>query len=281
LHSTDNSSKHIYPHTPSTFYNEQYYLTACEGYNSFTAESGEEVISPRLAAALKLVVVNQGERVLDIGCGRGEAILHLAQSGAVAYGVDYSSDALRIARRHLSAEKKEHQGQNIYLVQADAKWLPFKDSSFDKLLMFDIIEHLYPWELTEALREARRVLVPGGQLLIHTAPNRWYYQFGYPLYRVFERLRGKHLPSNPRSRFPFHYLHVNEQDVLRLQRSLRQTGFECKVWLDNIQPILLFKHSILNLILSKLLRIYPFRWIFCNDIFAIARKGKVSNEVHG
>ncbi len=270
---TINSSNHIYKHTPSTFYNEQYYLTACEGYNVFAIEFGKEVISPRLAAALKLVEVKHGEHVLDIGCGRGEAVLHIARNGGVVYGVDYSSDALRIARQYLGAEKREHQCQNICLVQTDAQRLPFKDSSFDKLLMFDLIEHLYPWELAEALREAYRVLVPGGQLIIHTAPNRWYYQFGYPIYRIFERLRGRHLPPDPKSRFPFHYLHVNEQDVIRLRCSLCQAGFECKVWLDNIQPISPFKRlPILSLMLSRLLRIYPFRWIFCNDIFAIARK---------
>jgi len=275
LSRTGNSSTHTCMHTPSTFYSEQYYLTACEGYDAFAAESGKEVISPRLAAALRLVEVKPGERVLDVGCGRGEAVLHIARNGGVVHGVDYSSDALRIARRYLGAGKREHQSQNIYLLQSDAKRLPFKDSSFDKLLMFDLIEHLYPWELAKALREAHRVLVPGGQLFIHTAPNRWYYQFGYPLYRIFERLRGGHLPSDPKSRFPFHYLHVNEQDVIRLRRSLRQAGFDCRVWLDNIQPVLFFNRSPrLSLILFRLLRTYPLRWIFCNDIFAIACKGK-------
>lgn len=269
---TGDSSNHTYKHTPSTLYNEQYYLTACEGYNVF-ATVGKEVVSPRIAAALKLVDVKHGERVLDVGCGRGEAALHIARNGGVVYGVDYSSDALRIARRYLGAKKREYQCQNIYLVQSDAKMLPFKDSLFDKLLMFDLVEHLYPWEIAEAFREAHRVLVPGGYLIIHTAPNRWYYKFGYPIYRVFERLRGRYLPPDPKSRFPFHYLHVNEQDVIRLRRSLRQAGFECRVWLDNIQPILPFKRlPMLNLMLSKLPCIYPFRWIFCNDIFAIARK---------
>jgi len=190
----------------------------------------------------------------------------------VAYGVDYSADALRIVGRGLAAEMEKGSG-SICLSRADAKRLPFSEAAFDKLLMFDLVEHLYPWELVEALREARRVLVIGGQLIIHTAPNRWYYRFGYPLYRLFERLRGRRLPPDPRSRFPFHHLHVNEQDVLSLRHSLRRAGFKPKVWLDNVQAPLLNAHSpVLDLLLRILLGVYPFRWVFRNDVFAVAHK---------
>jgi ubiquinone/menaquinone biosynthesis C-methylase UbiE len=134
------------------------------------------------------------------------------------YGVDYSADALHIARRCMAAGDSQ-PNERICLGRADAKRLPFADASFDKLLMFDLVEHLYPWELAQALSEAWRVLGVHGLLMIHTAPNRWYYRFGYPLYRLFERLRGRELPADPRSRFPFHYLHVNEQDILGLRRS--------------------------------------------------------------
>jgi len=40
--------------------------------------------------------------------------------------------------------------------------LPFEPGTFDRVLMLDVVEHLYPAELAEALREARRVLKPGG-----------------------------------------------------------------------------------------------------------------------
>ena len=271
LYRPNNRVNCIHKRTPSTLYTEEYYLTACEGYDTFAAKFGQKAISPRLAASLRLVKFSPGERILDIGCGRGEAILYLACNGAIVYGIDYSPNGLRIAKRYLGSKRESEQ--NICLVQADAGQLPFKDSSFDKLLMFDLIEHLYPEELAKALSEAHRVLVPGGQLIIHTAPNLWYYQFGYPLYRLLERLRGRCLPDDPRSRFPFHYLHVNEQDVIKLRRSLHQAGFKCRVWLDNIQTVPFFEHSpALRLMLSITLRVYPFRWIFCNDIFAVAHK---------
>jgi ubiquinone/menaquinone biosynthesis C-methylase UbiE len=252
-------------------YNEEYFLTACEGYDIFEQEAAAGV-SRRLAAALRLVEFEPGDRILDIGCGRGEAVLGCAQSGAMAYGVDYSADALRLAHQALRAEQKE-PSRCICLAGADAKQLPFADASFDKLLMFDLVEHLYSWELPHALGEAWRVLSSHGQLIIHTAPNRWYYQFGYPLYRLFERSRGRRLPADPRSRFPFHHLHVNEQDVLGLRRSLRHAGFEPRVWLGIIEPPLGNEDSLaLKALLRMLLEAYPFRWVFRNDIFAIACK---------
>jgi hypothetical protein len=117
------------------------------------------------------------------------------------------------------------------------------------------------------------VLSLDGQLIIHTAPNRWYYRFGYPLYRLFERLRGRRLPVDPRDRHTFHHLHVNEQDVLGLRRSLHSAGFEPKIRLENIEPPLQNESSpALRLLVRVLLGVYPFRWVFRNDIFAIACK---------
>lgn len=258
------------PTTPSELYNEQYFLTACEGYEGW--EAGEEGDSPRLLAALALAAPWPGERMLDVGCGRGEAVLSCARKGAQAYGIDYSRDALHIARRCVNAEGHFVE-QHAHLARADAKRLPFRDDSFDKLLMFDLVEHLYPWELTAAFREAWRVLAPEGALILHTAPNRWYYRFGYPLYRLFERLRGLHLPANPRDRFPFHHLHVNEQDPLRLRGSLREAGFAPRVWLGNVQsPLPGSSSPLLKLVVAVLLTVYPFRWVFRNDLFAVAQK---------
>ena len=261
------------PSTPPHLYDERYFLTACEGYQDFAI--GSEAISLRLATLLELASPGPGERILDLGCGRGEATAYCAREGAITHGVDSSLDALHIAQRRLGA-LGSGVGQRASLFLADVKYLPFADASFDKVLMLDLVEHLYPWELAEALREAWRVLAAGGRLVIHTAPNRWYYRFGYPLYRVFERLRGRHLPLDPRSRFPFHHLHVNEQDIVSLRRSLQEAGFDSRVWLANIQRPLLESCSMwLNLAVRMLLAVPPFHWVFRNDILALAvKRGK-------
>src|SRR5260370_37142830 len=74
---------------PSTLYTEEYFLTACEGYNEFIASEGEH-LSRRLNAAFALAAVAPGMKVLDVGCGRGEILRHCARLGADAYGVDYA-----------------------------------------------------------------------------------------------------------------------------------------------------------------------------------------------
>src|SRR5258708_3633772 len=74
---------------PSTLYTEEYFLTACEGYNEFIATEGEH-LSRRLDAAFALAAVESGMKVLDVGCGRGEILRHCARLGADAYGIDYA-----------------------------------------------------------------------------------------------------------------------------------------------------------------------------------------------
>lgn len=260
--------------TPSDLYSEEYYLESCEGHESFELAAQGKIESKRLAAALDLTSFEPGLRILDVGCGRGEVVIKGACSGANTHGIDYSVAALRLAQRTTnSLGGKAHT--RAFLARADCKWLPYADESFDRVLMFDVVEHLYPWELEKTLHEAQRVLRANGQLIVHTAPNQWYYRFGYPIYRIFERLRGNRLPRNPRDRFPFHHLHVNEQSILSLRKALHQAGFEARVWLDNVRPPLDVKGSpLLQGLLWVLLQIYPFRLVFRNDVFAIALKPK-------
>src|SRR3972149_7918962 len=88
---------------PSTLYTEDYFLTACEGYEEFV-ESHGELLSRRLSAAFAVASVEPGMRVLDVGCGRGEILRHCARLGAHAYGVDYADVAVRMSRDVARAE---------------------------------------------------------------------------------------------------------------------------------------------------------------------------------
>ncbi|MBN1965732.1 MAG: class I SAM-dependent methyltransferase, partial [Anaerolineae bacterium] len=141
------------PSVPSTFYTEEYFRTACEGYDEFNRSEGEQ-LSRRLAAAFAYAEITPGMTVLDIGCGRGEILRHCARLGADAYGVDYAAAAVS-----MSAQVVEQSGTppgKIGVGQADAKFLPFPTARFDRVLMFDVVEHLYPWELHQAFWEVRR-----------------------------------------------------------------------------------------------------------------------------
>jgi SAM-dependent methyltransferase len=174
----------------------------------------------------------------------------------------------------VASKRGEGQGQ-IGVYQADAKRLPFAAGSFDRVLMFDIVEHLHPWELHQALLQAHRVLSPQGRLIVHTAPNRWYDQFAYPVVRLARRLmgQGERYPRNPRllNVAVNADVHVNEQDILSLRRALKKAGFRGKVWLDT-PPQNRDEGPFLAAVRHVVFNWPPFCWFFEREVFAVASK---------
>lgn len=250
-------------------YDEAYLLGSCEGYAEFTASEGTH-LSRRLSQAFEVAEVVPGVRVLDVGCGRGEILHHCTRLGARAYGVDYAPVAVRMARS-LAATGDEARGA-VGVYQADAKRLPFCAVFFDRVLMFDLVEHLHPWELDQALAEARRVLRPGGRLIIHTAPNAWYDRYAYPLVRLVRTLMGQgaRYPKDPRAIIPANLdVHVNEQSATSLRRVLRRAGFRAQVWLDT-PPQNRQEGWVFRVARYILFNWPPFRWFFEREVFAVA-----------
>lgn len=271
----DNSNHHsgLERPIPSTRYDAAYFLTACEGYEEFIASEGKE-LSRRLEAAFSVVEIQPRMRVLDIGSGRGEIVRHCARLGAEVIGIDYAAAANQLAAQSIK-EQPEIPGK-MGIAQADAKVLPFAAGIFDRILMFDIVEHLHPWELRQALTEAYRLLKADGLLIVHTAPNRWYDRYAYPLVRLYRTWtgEGRKYPRNPREIIPANlHVHVNEQDMLSLPRALRAAGFHSKVWLDSpLQDR--SEGPILDLLRLIAFEIPPFRWFFEREVFGVAWKIK-------
>ncbi|HWK28851.1 MAG TPA: class I SAM-dependent methyltransferase [Solirubrobacter sp.] len=104
--------------------------------------------------ALLLGEVRAGERVLDLGCGAGRFLTLLRDAGAEPAGVELAEAAARHARA---------TGVEVRLVQADGS-LPYGHGAFDLVWCSEVLEHIPDVEAT--LYEVRRVLAPGGRLLL-------------------------------------------------------------------------------------------------------------------
>jgi len=103
----------------------------------------------------------RGTNVLDLGCftgGRAIAWYQRYDLGSIT-GIDVNPVFIEAGRRFA-----ESQGANARFVQAFGEALPFGDGTFDAILSFDVFEHVQ--DLSETLRECRRVLRPGGRLLL-------------------------------------------------------------------------------------------------------------------
>ena len=101
-----------------------------------------------------------GGPILDVGCGTGIMLEHLAPLGE-ATGLDFSSTALSFCRKR-GADR---------LVQARGEQLPFADASFGAVTAFGVIEHIDADR--EAMAEWARVLQPGGSLVLLTSAYQW------------------------------------------------------------------------------------------------------------
>ena len=153
-------------------------------------------------------------------------------------------------------------------VKMDIHQIPFEENMFDAVLCNHVLEHVQ--DDIKAMSEIKRVLTPTGKLIVHTMPNTWYYAVGYPLFRLVQRLRGRRLPSDPRDRWQYKEVHVNEQNPIRLHRALVAAGLTAKVWLQTTQSYDEEPNPYVRLIMKALVTLYPFRWAFCNDLFAVA-----------
>ena len=105
-----------------------------------------------------------GKKVLDVGCNTGILLIPLLEKGVDAIGVDISKSDIRKAQKKLQAKGFS---SSLVLI-ADAKKLPFKNDSFDIVLLSDILEHVSEPELVA--KETCRVVKQNGNIYA-TVPN--------------------------------------------------------------------------------------------------------------
>ncbi len=193
----------------SQLYDKKYYSEFCRTPDDFLKEgvfSGYEFVPNMLAP-------KKDDRILDIGCGRGEIVKICNNNGAHAIGMDYSQEAVQIAS----------QGGNKYVIRAEATRLPFASESFDKVLLMEVIEHLDSDDGGACLQEIWRVLKRGGYLVL-TTPNSWniIMLFGVRLLNMVG-IRIKWMSRED----PYH---INVLNPIKLWRLLKQHNFRIKLF---------------------------------------------------
>lgn len=119
----------------------------------------------------------RGQRVLDLGCGRGERSVDLLGRGARVDGIDISS--VYVAQAEAAAREAGHDPSQFDFVAGDAHHLPYDDQTFDLVVGDGILHHL---DLDRALAECHRVLRPGGRALFREP------LLDNPLLKVFRKL---------------------------------------------------------------------------------------------
>ncbi|MDR3282452.1 MAG: methyltransferase domain-containing protein [Candidatus Methanoplasma sp.] len=104
--------------------------------------------------------VSPGSKALDIGCGNGKTVAALLDAGADVTGIDVSENAV--------AQCVKAFGGRAAFAAADCSEMPFEDGRFDCVTAVHVFEHLSEKKAALAVGEIRRVLVPGGSVLVRS-----------------------------------------------------------------------------------------------------------------
>lgn len=206
-------------------YSRDYLLSShLEGFDEFRAGTLSTVKAKQLA----MLDLSPAVSLLEIGFGRGEFLRHCAGRCSAVAGIDYSPDAWAIARETL----REFPAADIRV--ADCRELPFADESFDRVFSGDVIEHQNYADGVLMLREAWRVLKPGGFLLVHTSPNTVFMRWVYPPARVVLRLvNAESVAKLDRHIDVAGHVHLHEFNLLSLKRIARDAGLPgARAWID-------------------------------------------------
>lgn len=163
----------------------------------------------RIAKVLRLYTPGPADRVLDLACGWGTFTFSMAPLCQEVVGIDYSSKAIEGCRR--LQKRGDFNTCSFRCAPVDQTGEP--SDSFDAVICADGVEHLYREPFEGLLKETRRILKPGGKLVIWT-PHRGH---------LFEILKAHHwiLKQDPS--------HVDFKSMKQILSSLKAHGFIIRV----------------------------------------------------
>lgn len=112
-------------------------------------------------ATLLQALAVQGKRIVDVGCGEGRLLRSLVGEHGAAHGI-----GLECSPRQLAKARALPPLAHVEIHDAVAQAMPVADSSADLVIFFNSLHHIPPQDMQQALKEAARVLCPGGLLYV-------------------------------------------------------------------------------------------------------------------
>lgn len=146
-------------------------------------------------------------KIVDCGCGTGYLLKELLDHGFTAYGIDGSEKSIKETVLRCK-NYKNFLGAEV----ADLQQLSFKDNDVDCVFLLEVLEHLDESYADCVLKEFKRVIKPGGKLII-TVPN----DENLDMYKV----------ACPECGCVFHRMqHIKSFNELKLKSLIESYGFE-------------------------------------------------------
>ncbi|HEY7213873.1 MAG TPA: methyltransferase domain-containing protein [Thermoanaerobaculia bacterium] len=185
-------------------------------YAYLTRKEADMAFKRRAWTIFEWLGPTDGQTLLDCGCGRGFYLKMLRHLGnARLFGIDLELPYLLKARRNTA------HLPGILVNNASIYALPFPDTTFDAVILSEILEHVE--RDVDALREVRRVLKPGGLALI-TVPNANYPFWWDPINRTLETLFRTHIGRGPLAGIWAFHLRLYTPE--RLRKTALEAGFQ-------------------------------------------------------
>lgn len=214
----------------------------------------------------------KNKNYLEIGCGPFFIGQELAKEGALVIGVDYSLNALRLAKFYL-----EHENiKNYFLVCGDITKMPFKDNVFDLLYGGGVIEHFK--DTLGVVKENHRVLKKGG-IAFNTVP---YLNLGALTYR---QMWGN-IPNAPILKQLAEFIHIKILKGRRmiygyeysftkgqLKKIFNSAGFrKANIEVEKLEVPLIFEYLKINLLRKLALLVANNVNLFWPGLYILAKK---------
>lgn len=249
-------------------YHADYFLNAVDGCHEFPEFDGKFIsLFNRYQRNVELLDLRKEHKLLEIGSGRGEVCIFHALRGGFAKGVDYSADAVKLAR-----EKAASLNVTIEFVESSFSQLRESPETYDRILASEFIEHISKEEGIAFFKATYAMLKPEGKMLVYTYPNTLERRYGYPLQRVWQLLHGRRLPKIQEDCLSEHMqrYHLNEQNFFSLKRFASQTG--CKKFFVGYDYVAHQNVSNFKRLIRFFISRTPLRHILCNGLYLILEK---------